>query len=141
MDIYSYISENGVIREIADASARTKNAEQDLLINEVTLKTNRLAGYSELETQVGTWIDGSLIYRRVLVVQTAFTLATDWINIVPYCGNPTLNMAALIYCMNTLEVGAYMKMSGPNSIIWGRQGSYITVPVGTAFIIEYTKAG
>lgn len=66
MDTYSYISENGVIREIADIAARTKNAEQDISINEVTLKANRLAGYSESETQIGTWIDGNTIYRRVI---------------------------------------------------------------------------
>lgn len=139
MDTYSYISENGVIREIADIAARTKNAEQDISIDEVTLKANRLAGYSESETQIGAWIDGKPVYRRVLVAQTAFTLSTSWVDIVPYCGNPVLNMETLIRSSNTLEVGAYMKKNGANSIIWARQTSHITIPVGTAFIIEYTK--
>jgi hypothetical protein len=96
--------------------------------------------YSTTETMTSnTWIDGKPIYRRVLVTTTAFTLTESWINIVTYCGNPTLDMRDLISTSNTLETGAYMKKNGPNSIIWARQGSSISVPVGTAFIIEYTK--
>ena len=98
------------------------------------------ANYSTSEVKTSnTWIDGKPIYRRVLVTTTAFTLGIDWIDIVPYCGSPTLNIRDLISSSNTIEVGAYMKKNGPNSIIWARQGSSISVPVGTAFIIEYTK--
>ena len=108
----------------------------DIDIN--TIKNSLSYSTDEILTG-GTWIDGKPIYRRVLVVQTAFSLGTSWVDIVPYCGNPTLNMSTLTYQMNTVEVGAYMKMAGPNSIIWERQGSYISIPVGAAFIIEYTK--
>jgi hypothetical protein len=101
---------------------------------------NDVVSYSTDEQPTGgTWIDGKPIYRKVLVTTTAFTLTDSWINIVPYCGNPTLDMRDLISTSNTLETGAFMKKNGPNSIIWGRQGSFISVPVGTAFIIEYTK--
>lgn len=139
MDTYSYISENGVIREIADLAARTKNAEQDLQINEVTLKTNRLAGYSESETQIGTWIDGKPVYRRVLVSTAAFTMTMSWSDFCYYCGSPVLNIDVLVHAEFVLERGVYIWKNNKNSIYIARQTSARDVPVGSMMIVEYTK--
>ena len=63
MDKYSFISENGTIREIADIAAREKNTEQDARLS--NLETRRDV-YSLTEVRTGgIWIDGKPIYRIV----------------------------------------------------------------------------
>lgn len=146
MDTYSYISENGVIREIADLAARTKNAEQDLSINEVTLKTNRLAGYSESEAQIGTWLDGKQVYRKAFPVRSGVTLWEEhWLDTT--FGLP----AAEINLWERIVGGKYVgrnKSFYPMNFRWQDSHVYATVlnsgkqtySEGSDYIVvEYTK--
>lgn len=140
MDTYSYISENGVIREIADVVARTKNSEQDLSINEVTLKTNRLAGYSESETQVGTWIDGRPIYRKVFNLKKALNYNTHleipFLDVITNIGvlySKTYNNSCIpiVYAENRGLASAYV------TLLWSNGGTF---EARDSWWVEYTKA-
>lgn len=67
MDEYSYISENGTVRQIRDLVAKAKDEEQDLRLDALE-QTGIIDTYSETETATNKrWIDGSVIYRKVIV--------------------------------------------------------------------------
>lgn len=142
MDTYSYISENGVIREIADVVARTKNSEQDLSINEVTLKTNRLAGYSESETQIGTWINGKTVYRQVFATVAIGATPGAW----TYTGITIVGAETLVSARALRKYDSYSDqlswfsfriMPDGRLMYYAQEGSS---PLVNVVVLEYTKA-
>lgn len=85
MDEYSFISENGNVRQIRDLIAKEKDEQQDTVINDISSKVNRLANYSTTETEVGTWVDGKPIFRKCYVFAT---LTNDQYFSTDFSGEP-----------------------------------------------------
>ncbi len=78
MDTYSFISENGTVRQIEDLIAKAKNEEQDERLDALE-QTGIIDFYKETETQTNKrWIDGKPIYRRVLTGISFGASVTDW---------------------------------------------------------------
>lgn len=78
MDEYSFISENGTVRQIRDLVAEAKDEEQDARLDYLE-QSAIIDTYSETETQTNKrWIDGKPIYRRVLTGISFGAAVSDW---------------------------------------------------------------
>ena len=92
MDTYSFISENGTIRQIEDLIAKAKNEEQDARLDAIE-QTGVIDFYRETETQTNKrWIDGKPIYRRVLTGVNIGEIVKQWV----YTGTTLTGASELI---------------------------------------------
>ena len=97
MDTYSYISENGTVRQIEDLLAKAKNEEQDEKILALEQAVGR-ESYEFGEKLTGkTWMDGKPIYR--------------------YCGyrsgvNPTQGLVVLTSDIKSADVNSVVAVGG-----------------------------
>ena len=137
MDEYSFISENGTVRQIRDLVAKAKDEEQDARLDYLE-QTAIIDTYSETETQTNKrWIDGKPIYRKVLVMQSAVSVSDvayrslgvsfpsgTSTEFLPLVESPYGNM---LYYNNYHPLMAAAKVS-------------VDIPAGTKIIIEYTKS-
>lgn len=66
MDEYSFISENGTIRQIRDLVAKAKDEEQDARINALEQSEGKV-DYREGTVQTrSTWLNGKTIWRTIV---------------------------------------------------------------------------
>lgn len=137
MDEYSFISENGTVRQIRDLVAKAKDEEQDARLDYLE-QTAIIDAYSETETQTNKrWIDGKPIYRKVLVMPTAVPVsdvAYHSLGVSFPAGTDTefLPMVVSIYG-NMIYYSSYHPLMAAAKVS-------VNIPAGTKIIIEYTKA-
>lgn len=81
MDEYSFISENGTVRQIRDLIAKAKDEEQDVRLD--TLESAVSGGsYSYTEKKTGKkWVDGKDVYSIVINCGTGGLQAGYWFHI------------------------------------------------------------
>ena len=137
MDEYSFISENGTVRQIRDLVAKAKDEEQDERLDYLE-QSAIIDTYSETETQTNKrWIDGKPIFRKVLVMPTAVSLiGSEYRSLnVSYPANTDTEFPPYVISpkQNYMYYNSYHPIMAANRLEW-------TLPAGTKIIIEYTKA-
>lgn len=146
MDEYSFISENGNIRQIRDLIAKEKDEQQDVAINEINSKINRLGSYSESETEIGTWLDGKSIFRKVILFSTGKEItASGTVFTLAELGLSGIDNIFKIYGFNTTGSKNGVRRFTPMYVYWVDNSS-IQIRNNTnltsyylGVIIEYTK--
>lgn len=137
MDEYSFISENGTVRQIRDLVAKAKDEEQDERLDYLE-QSAIIDTYSETETQTNKrWVDGKPIYRKVLVTPSAVYLdRSSYRSIgVSYPANAEVKFPpyAINSYQNYMYYNSYQPISAASHVDF-------TLPAGTFIIIEYTKS-
>lgn len=137
MDEYSFISENGTVRQIRDLVAKAKDEEQDARLDYLE-QTAIIDTYSETETQTNKrWIDGKPIYRKVLVMPSAVSITDQNYQSLGVSFPAGTDMEFLPRVENPYGNPIYYNRYHP---IQAATKVWITLPAGTKIIIEYTKA-
>lgn len=146
MDEYSFISENGNIRQIRDLIAKEKDEQQDAAINEINSKINGLSHYRTLETQIGTWIDLKPIYRKVILFDSERDISNSGTNFtLAGLGLSNIDNILKVHGFNTTGTKVTKRRSAPMGVYWI---SDTTIQLRTisqltsyylGLIIEYTK--
>ena len=137
MDEYSYISENGTVRQIRDLVAKAKDEEQDERLDYLE-QTAIIDTYSETETKTNKrWVDGKPIYRKVWLTPSAVIVddtAYRSLGVSYPAGVETYFPPFVVHeLQNNLYYNNYLPISAASLVRF-------TLPAGTKIIIEYTKA-
>lgn len=146
MDEYSFISENGNIRQIRDLIAKEKDEQQDTAINEVTTKVNRLVNYATSEAGIGTWIDGRTIYRRFIFFNGETSISDNGTTFtLSQLGLSDVDNIFMVYGFNTTGSKNERRRFSPMGVYWQNE-TRIQIRNATTItsyfqgiIIEYTK--
>lgn len=136
------LNQNIQIKKLMKQSTAQIQEELDHLEDEFT----NLVSYKEEEIEVGEWIDGRSIYRRVLTfAQNVTAYQNNWTNlqfggvggIISQILNATISNAGAsgIGCSNAL----YIKVETGIIKAFNNGNNPITIPAGTNLILEYVK--
>ena len=111
MDTYSYISENGTIREIADVAARTKNTEQDTRMAELETKLGEpsIQDYKTLMLLTPAGTASNVDYKYTATEDCFFALSQNW------AGNYSEGFGAAVYLGTAEEKGVCVRIVPPVS--------------------------
>lgn len=142
MDSYSFISENGQVRQIIDLVAQAKDEEQDHRLDQIE-QVDLIDRYSETEVQTKKrWIDGSPIYRIVRSVNpVSVGGSTQYFNYAMISPAPRLiinaNLVSVLSTGPECSIVDKIRMNGTDVQV------AIIVPISAAnvryLIMEYVK--
>lgn len=96
--------------------------------------------YSTEEKEVGTWVDGTPVYRKCYVLEQPVTVFSGgYVQLFDDTGMSKIIRVDIVATDKTIVTGLYNNPSSKG--MFANYGVNLALPAGSVIIVEYTKEG